>query len=246
MNSRWQIFPDRDSAASACAQFVTATLLQALQEQPQATFAISGGSSPKPLFHDLADLPIPWDRVHLFWVDERSVPPQDADSNFRLADELLIQPGRLPLANVHRIMGELPPEEAAKRYIEDITKHFQLQPGELPEFTLVHQGIGPDGHTASLFPGDPLINDRTRIAAATWVEKMETHRITLLPGVLLKARHTVFLADGAEKSELIDNILNGDYAPHQYPSQLFAREGRDVHWFLDEAAGASVASKEVT
>lgn len=246
MGSHWHAYSDAASAAAACGQFITATLLQALETAPTVTFAISGGSSPKPLFHDLADAPIPWERVHIFWVDERAVPPNDAQSNFKLADELLIQPGRLPLQNIHRIFAELPAEEAAKRYAEDIRAHFQLKDGELPEFTIIHQGVGPDGHTASLFPGEKLIDDRTGIAAAVYVEKMKMDRITLLPGVLLKAKHTVFLADGKEKADLLDHLINGDFTPHQYPAQLFARECPDVRWFLDEDAAAGLSSKQIS
>lgn len=245
MSPQWQAYPDLGAAATACAQFITATLLQELSEQPEVTVAISGGESPKPLFHDLADAPIPWDRVHLFWVDERAVPPNNPQSNFKLADELLITPGRLPLRNIHRIQAELPPSVAAARYVADIRKHFRLGPGELPEFTLIHQGIGGEGHTASLFPGEKLLDDRAGIASSLHVDAVKADRITLLPGVLLKAKHTVFLVEGAAKAEIVDNIFNGEFTPHQYPAQLFARQAPDVHWFLDDAAAATLAGQQI-
>lgn len=238
MSSQWFVYPDAATSAAAAAQFITATLLEELNERESVALAISGGGSPKPMFQDLAGAPLPWGRVHLFWVDERAVPPNDPQSNFKLANELLIVPGRLPLKNVHRILAELSPEEATKRYVADIEQHFQLSPGQLPEFTLVHQGIGSEGHTASLFPGEPLIDDRRQIAATVYVEKMKSDRITLLPGVLLRARHTLFLVEGREKAEIVNRILQRDYDPHQYPAQLFARECPDVRWFLDQAAAA--------
>lgn len=241
MSSQWRAYFDLGTAAEACGQYMTATLLAALTEQPEATLAISGGSSPKPLFVYLSHAPIPWDRVHLFWVDERAVPPTDPQSNFKLADELLIQPGKLPLQNIHRVMAELTPEHAAARYVQDIKDVFRLAEGALPEFTLIHQGIGPDGHTASLFPGEPLLDDRQGIAAAVYVEKMKSHRVTLLPGVLLKSQHTVFLVNGEDKAEVLNEVLHGEYTPHQYPSQLLAREGRDVHWFCDEASASRLS-----
>lgn len=240
MSGILQRLPDLSGAAIACGQWLTAALLRDLATAETVTLAISGGGSPKPMFRYLVDAPIPWDRVHLFWVDERAVPPTDPQSNFKLADELLIRPGKLLSANIHRILAELPPEEAAARYAEDIRQHFGLKAGEIPEFTAIHLGMGPDGHTASLFPGTPLIHDRAGIAAAVWVEKLKTHRITLLPAVLLRAKNTAFLASGDDKASMLDNVLNGDFNPQQYPSQLFAREGRNVTWFLDDAAAKMV------
>jgi 6-phosphogluconolactonase len=102
----------------------------------------------------------------------------------------------------------------------------------LPEFDVIHQGMGPDGHTASLFPGDPRIDDRKGIAAALWVEKMKQWRITLLPGVLLSARSTAMLVTGADKAPALEAVLNGPYEPREFPSRIMAREGRDVNWFL--------------
>ncbi|MGB9611442.1 MAG: 6-phosphogluconolactonase, partial [Bryobacteraceae bacterium] len=145
------------------------------------------------------------------------------------------RPGQAP-QNVHRVEGELPPGEAARRYEAEIRSFFRLAPGALPQFDVIHRGLGADAHTASLFPGEPLIEDREGIAAAVWVEKLSAWRITLLPGVLLNARHTVVLATGADKAEALRNVFLAPHEPKQFPGQLGLREGLAMTWFLDEAA----------
>jgi 6-phosphogluconolactonase len=228
--------PDAAAAAEACAHHVISVLDETLAGQEFATFAISGGTTPRLMFPKLAATRFPWDRVHLFFVDERCVPPTDPASNYRLAEDTLIHPAHIPLRHVHRIAGEVPPATAAARYTEDIRAHFGLEPDELPHFDLIHRGMGPDAHTASLFPGEPLIDDREGIAAAVYVEKMNMWRVTLLPGVLLAAKHTVVLAAGADKAEAARAVFHEEYNPKLYPSQIDAHHGRRVSWFLDEAA----------
>jgi 6-phosphogluconolactonase len=236
MSVRWHTSPDANTAAEACAHHVIGILETVLGGQDAATFAISGGSTPKLLFDKLAAMLFRWDRVHLFFVDERCVPPTDDQSNFKLANEHLIQPGHVPQRNVHRIIGEIAPPHAAARYVDDITEFFGLQAGEMPRFDLVHLGMGPDAHTASLFPGQPLIDDREHIAEAVYVEKFKQSRVTLLPGVLLAAKHTVFLAAGEDKAEAMSAVFKEEYDPKKYPAQIVSHQGRGVNWFLDEAA----------
>ena len=206
-----------DAAASAreCATYVLETLSAALQQHERATFAISGGNTPKLLFANLAKADFDWSKVHFFWVDERCVPPDDDQSNFKLANEALLLPAKVPHSNIHRIHGELTPEEGAIRYIEEITLLFALVEKQLPVFDLLHRGIGPDAHTASLFPGDPLIKNETGIAAAVWVEKLRSHRVTLLPGVLKAARQTLLQVAGADKAEPVYQVLKGPDDPLQ-------------------------------
>ncbi len=237
-NGSIRISEDADSAASACASFVLDTLRDALQNRARASFAISGGSTPRLLFSRLAVSGFDWSKVHIFWVDERCVPPDDNQSNYKLANETLISPAKIDAANVHRIQGELDPAEAARRYVKDISEFFGS--GELPEFDLIHRGMGPDAHTASLFPGEPLIDDRTGIAAAVWVEKMKSHRVTLLPGVLLKARQTMLQVAGTDKAEALAHVLRGPEDVKQYPCQLGTRNSDRAVWFLDKAAAAKL------
>jgi 6-phosphogluconolactonase len=228
--------PDPPAAAEACANHVVRVLEEALSGQQFATFAISGGSTPRLLFDRLAHLALPWDRVHLFWVDERCVPPTDNESNYRLAEEHLIKPAHIPAVNLHRIHGEMLPPEGAARYVSDIREFFGLEEGEFPPFDLVHRGMGPDGHSASLFPNDPLTEDRENIAGAAYSERFQQWRVTLLPGALLAARNTVFLVTGADKQEAVRATFQGPYDPQQYPAQIVAHHGRGVAWFLDEPA----------
>jgi 6-phosphogluconolactonase len=222
-------------AAAQCAVYILETLSAALAAQPRATIAISGGSTPKLLFAAMARASFDWSRVHFFWVDERCVPPSSAQSNYKLADDTLLTPARVPAANVHRIYGELPPADGASRYAADIQASFSLAPGQLPAFDILHRGMGPDAHTASLFPGEPLIRDRSGIAAHVWVEKMQMDRVTLLPGVLLAAKRTVLQVSGPEKAEALYQVLRAPEDPLSYPCQIASRDERAT-WFLDSAA----------
>jgi 6-phosphogluconolactonase len=241
MSVQWFTHPDPGAAADACARHISALLEQALASQERATLAVSGGSTPKLLFQKLVASGFRWHRVHLFWVDERCVPPNDPESNYRLADEHLIAPARIPPAQVHRIHGEIRPETAAQKYVEEICNFFGLEEGEQPHFDVVQCGMGPDAHTASLFPGEQAVDDRERIAAAVYVEKMGKWRVTLLPGALLAARNTVFLVSGADKAAAVGNVFHQDFDPKRYPAQLISRQARRVTWFLDHAAAAEIA-----
>ncbi len=233
MNAGPIVASDAAGAAEACARHVIALLEEALSRQDLVTFAISGGSTPKLLFDRLAAAASPWDRVHLFWVDERCAPPTDDASNYKLAREHLIEPAQIPAANIHRIFGELDPAEAVARYTADVRRFFKLDGADLPRFDVVHRGIGPDAHTASLFPGSPLIDDHAGIAAAVFAPQFNQWRVTLLPGVLEAARNTVLLAAGADKAEAVRAVFQEDFDPKRYPAQIGAR---GAIWFLDRAA----------
>ena len=236
MSVQWHRLRDANAAAEAGARHIIGLLEEALSGQDSATFAVSGGTTPKLMFQKLAATRFPWDKVHLFWVDERSVPPTDVASNFKLADDFLIQPTHIPHRNVHRVMGELPPAAAAKRYAGEIREFFGLEGSEMPRFDVVHRGMGPDAHSASLFPGEPLIDDREGIAAAVYVEKFHQWRVTLLPGPLMAAKHTVFVVAGDDKAEAVRAVFQEEYDPKKYPAQIAPPQGRGVTWFLDEAA----------
>ncbi len=215
-----------------CSEYMAAVLRDELKTQERAAWAISGGSSPKPLFARMASLSVEWDRVHIFFVDERCVPPDDDQSNYKMAMEHLIGPAGIGAAQVHRILGEIAPKEAASRYAAEIGKFFGQAHGAMPRFDLVHRGMGPDAHTASLFPGDPLIENRTEVAAATHVPKFHQWRVTLLPSVLLAAKHTAVYAPGNDKAEAIAKVFGGTFDPLHVPSQLGLRDSKDERWFV--------------
>jgi len=241
MSAKTFTAPDAQAAADACARHIFDLLNAAIAAHGRASLAISGGSTPKLLFQTMAATPFAWERVHLFFVDERCVPPTDSASNYKLANDHLIAHAKIPAENVHRIVGEMVPTEAAKRYAAEIREFFGLQEGEMPPFDIVHRGMGPDAHTASLFPGDALIDDRTGIAAATFAKKFTQWRVTLLPGVLLAARNTVFLAAGADKVDALRAVFHQPYNPKKYPSQI-GNDGENVAWFLDESAAQGLTS----
>jgi 6-phosphogluconolactonase len=227
-------YPNTEEAAEACAAHILSRL-----RPTGGKLAISGGSSPRRMFEIFGRAQFDWSKVHVFWVDERVVPPTDPQSNYKLAFDTWLGPANFPPANVHRVQAELGPEEAARRYEEEIRRHFALKPGELPRFDLIHRGMGPDGHTASLFPGEPLIADATGITAAVWAEKMKQWRVTLLKGVLESARNTVMLVTGPDKAAVLREVLEGEYRPSQYPAQIASRV-EDCDWFLDAPAAAQL------
>jgi 6-phosphogluconolactonase len=227
-----------EQAAAACARHAAALLNQVTESGESAAFAVSGGATPRPMFEELAKLDVNWGAVHLFWVDERMVPPESPRSNFGMTEETLIRPARIPRRNVHRIEAELGAQTAAANYVDTLRRHFRLAAGELARFDVILRGVGADCHMASLFPGEPLIEDRTGIAAPVFVSTLDEWRVTLLPGVLLNSRHSAVLVTGADKAVAVRDVLTGEYDPLKRPAQLLSHHGRGITWFLDEAAGS--------
>lgn len=222
------VCPDDISAANACGEEMLRLIEAARNTAGRAAIAISGGSSPKPMFAHMAKAGFDWTAVHVFFVDERCVPPTDSASNYRMANEYFLRPTGIPDAQVHRIVGELNPQIAASEYAAEIEAFFAGQPRQ---FDVIHRGIGPDAHTASLFPDDPLINDRTGIAAATFAAKFNQWRVTLLPAVLLAARHTLVLATGADKAEPLSHVFGPVHDESKYPSQIGVLEDIPMTWY---------------
>jgi 6-phosphogluconolactonase len=229
---------DEQAAAEGVKLFLDAAQ-DALAARGRFTVALSGGSSPVPLFRHLAEQApcagIDWGAVHIFWADERCVPPDHAESNFRLADQLFLSKLPAPGAVIHRIAGELSPAEAASRYEADLSRSFAED--DLPVFDMIMLGIGSDGHTASLFPGMDPDCFSGRKAVAVFVEKLQSHRVTLTGPLLSNARHLVFLVTGAAKAAILAEIL-GDEKGRSYPASRVASSSAAVTWLLDaEAAG---------
>ena len=240
MSRRVKVYASPKLAAEACGRSILSVASKAVRERGLANIAVSGGSTPRLMFDFMARRRFDWSAIHLFWVDERAVPPSDPESNYKLAFETLIEPAGIPATNVHRVQAELPPADAARLYVIDIQDHFHLAPRELPQFDVIHLGIGPDVHTASMFPGEPLIYDRENVAAPVYVEKLNSWRISLLPGVLTAARHTAVLAAGADKSLPVQTALYGVHDPIRFPAQIVMGPGLAAEWFLDKEAAAQV------
>jgi len=185
---------------------------------------------------------VPWERLQLFWVDERCVAPTDSESNYRMTKQAMLD--RVPLAGaqVHRMEGELEPEVAAARYEAAIRAAFLLEGAEIPEFDLVLLGMGEDGHTASLFPHTAAIHEMERIVVANSVPQKETWRITLTAPVLNRGREVAFLIEGAAKADVVREVFLGAYDPEAKPAQLVRPASGRLTLLLDAAEAAGVWS----
>jgi 6-phosphogluconolactonase len=237
MSVEIKTFSGPQTAAEACGQSIFDLLDAARSQRGSASLAVSGGSTPRIMFEWMARQSFDWSNIDFFQVDERCVPIDDSQSNFRMTREALLHTGLIPASHIHRVKTELLPDEAAIEYAAEISRTFRLEPGELPKFDVIQRGMGPDMHTASLFPGEPLIENHTGIAAAVWVDKFHQHRVTLLPGVLENARHSLCLVTGADKTEGLKTVLQGTRDPLHVPSQISSPE---MIWFIDTAAGAGL------
>lgn len=200
---------------------------------------LSGGSTPRKLYGILASpafrTSIPWERIHLWWGDERFVPPTDTQSNEGMARTALIDHVPVPAENVHPMYRATTAEEAAKAYENEI---MSLVPEG--RFDLVLLGLGPDAHTASLFPGDPSIHETDRWVVASTGAAGVRERLTLTPPVLTRSREVLFLVAGSDKAAPLANVLGDTYDPHRFPAQIVARNAPSVWWFVDEAAGSAL------
>ncbi len=210
------------------------------------TIVLSGGSTPKSMYQLIAansSSSLPWNKIFFFWGDERHVPPTDPESNYRMAQESLLSKVPVPPDNVFRIPAENPDASAAaESYEETISKFFSLKPGEFPKFDLILLGMGPDGHTASLFPESPALQEKTRLVVSNWVEKFNTSRITLTLPVLNAARRIAFLVSGADKAAVLHEVLEGKGPGEKYPSKLVQPTDGKVIWFVDRAAASELTA----
>lgn len=214
----------------------------AVQLKGVFTVALSGGSTPKGLYGLLAtDLTFraqaPWDKTHVFWGDERHVPPTDADSNYRMASEAMLSKVPIPHAHVHRIKSENPDaHRAAEDYEQTLRACFPSPDGQPPRFDLVFLGLGSDGHTASLFPGTSALHEEKRLVVSNWVGKFYTERITMTAPVLNNAACVIFLVSGGDKALPLKAVLEGPYEPEQLPAQLIRPKQGRLLWLVDEVA----------
>jgi 6-phosphogluconolactonase len=235
-----RIFANLEELSRAAAERFAEFCHERLRRESVFTAALSGGSTPRRLYEILGDPGfggnIPWGRVHLFQVDERCVPPDHAESNYRMMREVLLDRARIPPSNVHRMEAELPnPDEAAERYVQQLNMMFRPRRGEFPRFDLVFLGMGPDGHTASLFPGSPALAEREKWVCANFVEKFHTNRVTLTYPVLNAAREIIFLVAGDGKAETLRQVLEGPNEPEHFPSQGIRPVDGRLTWYVDVA-----------
>jgi len=235
------IFPDAGSVERAAAEMFVEHGRSAVATRGKFSVALAGGSTPRRLYARLAEEQGPfrqqvaWDRTHFFWGDERHVPPDHADSNYRMANEAMLSRVPVPPENIHRIKGENPDAgQAANDYAAELRTSFNAM--QLPGFDFILLGMGPDGHTASLFPGTTALHERERWVVSNWVEKFKTDRVTMTAPLLNNAACIVFLVQGEEKAESLREVLYGERNPDLYPSQLIEPVSGDCHWLMDGAA----------
>jgi 6-phosphogluconolactonase len=220
----------------------------AVEARGVARVAISGGNTPKTMFELLADREqpyfarVPWERLHLFWVDERCVPPTHEESNYRMTNEAMLKHVPLPPAQVHRMEGELDPEIAASRYEATLRTAFELEGAETAVFDLVLLGMGDDGHTASLFPHTAALHEMSRQVVANHVPQKDAWRVTLTLPVIDRGREVTFLIEGDAKAQVVHDVFLGPYDPESKPSQLIRPQSGRLTLLLDAAAAAKLPS----
>ncbi len=241
---KYYVEPDPAALARHAAQYFVEMVGEAVAGRGRARIAISGGSTPRATFALLADpnepwrSRMPWDNLDLYWVDERCVPPDDHDSNYRMTREAMLDRVPLQANQIHRIEGELEPEVAAACYESELRNSFRLEGAESPRFDLIALGMGDDGHTASLFPHTGAIHELSRLVAANHVPQKDTWRVTLTWPVINHASSVFFLIAGADKASVLNEILTGPRDPERLPSQLIWPSSGILTLILDKAAAA--------
>ena len=242
-----RILPDAAAIARRTADEFIKAANAAVAARGVFTVALAGGSTPRALYALVAENPtlraqVPWDKLRIFFGDERHVPPDDKDSNYNMAREAMFSKAPLRPEQITRIKGEeADTEKAALEYEQALRAYFQLKEGQLPRFDLVLLGMGDEGHTLSLFPGTKALHPGGRLVVRNWVGKLYTERITLTAPVANQARQVIFAVTKADKALALKAVLEGPYEPEQLPSQLIQPESGKVLWLVDADAGSKLS-----
>ena len=235
-----QQFENKEALAVAAAEAFVTLSREAIAARGRFTVALSGGSTPRIVYltlaSDFADQ-VDWPNVHVFWGDERAVPPNHVDSNYRMAMDTLLHHVDVPEKNIHRIKTENKPDEAAAAYIETLATAFDESP---PRFDLMFLGMGDDGHTASLFPETTALNVTDQTVASNFVQKFETWRVTLTMPVINAAREIIFLICGEGKATTLNSVLNETSSAEQFPVKFVRPTDGRVRWFVDAPAASAL------
>lgn len=232
------VFPDNQTVAEKFAEWLNQWCNE--QSGEKITIALSGGSTPKVLFKVLSEKyaeTMPWEKIHFFWGDERCVPPEDSDSNYKMTKELLLDPIDFPSSQIHRVLGEIDPEEAAKKYEAVILEQVEQEAG-LPVFDLMILGMGGDGHTASIFPHQMELLESDQICAVATHPESGQKRVSLTGKVINQSRQICFLVTGDSKKEKIYEIFQKERNYQDYPAAHIQAKNGKLSWNLDEAAVA--------
>ncbi len=247
-NRKVQIVDDAEAMSRAAAKTLIEHIAKQLQTKDVFSIALSGGSTPRKLYALMANDPglrkqVPWQQIHFFWGDERHVPADHPDSNYRMAYEALLSKVPIPPANIHRIRAENPDaDKAAQEYARDMRRFFGIAGSEPPRFNCVLLGMGSDGHTASLFPGSPALGEQNRLVMANWVEKFNSFRITLTLPVINNADLILLLVSGDQKAETLKAVLADDSDTIRFPVQYLQPKNGVLTWLLDQRAASRLKS----
>ena len=251
-NSEIMVLEDAAALSFKAAEILVRCISETLSRKEQFSIALSGGSTPKTLFALLVEDDsfrnnIPWEKIHFFWGDERHVPPQDEQSNYRMANETMLAKAHVGKENIHRMQTEQSDAgKVAQDYEQELQNFFHLTADQLPVLDFNLLGIGPDGHTASLFPGTRALYEHNRLVVANRVEKFKTHRITMTAPVLNNADTIIVLVSGQEKAEILQQILEGDHQPDLLPAQLIRPTHGRLIWLVDRAAASKLTLQPAT
>ena len=240
------IHPDLDTISQQAAAYITRIAREAIVTRGRFTLALSGGNTPKMLYSLLASEPyssqIDWQLVDIFWSDERCVPPDDPESNYRMAQEVLLSRISIPVPQVHRMPADRADREAASLdYTRDMQRVFGTN--GVPDFDLLQLGMGPEAHTASLFPHQPSLHETQRLVMPVTVPKPPPDRLTFTPPILNAAHHVLFLVTGADKADALRAVIEGPPNPDEYPAQIVRPTNGEVTWMVDSAIAQKIHVK---
>jgi 6-phosphogluconolactonase len=239
-----EVFKDNDQLSYALAEWITSLIEETLSRQEQFSLVLSGGNTPKKLNLLLASSPykerIDWQKVHVFWGDERAVPFEDERNNAKMAFDTLLSRVKIPKEQIHIMDTSLSPEAAAIQYEEVLFEYFGTEDLPAKTFNLVILGMGDDGHTLSLFPGTPVIHEEKSWTSSFFLKAQDMHRITLTKNIVNHSDHIVFMITGPDKANALHEVLEGERNPDLYPSQVIVPTQGELHFFVDKAASAKL------
>ena len=240
MNKIVEVLPDQPALIERSLKIILEKIQSAISERGQFTIALSGGSTPKPLYEAIASQNLPWEKIHVFWGDERYVPPDHPDSNQGMARQAWLDRVNMPAANIHPMpTDEADPAVAASKHEEQLRDFFKVQVGEFPVFDVILLGMGDDGHTASLFPHTEALQVRDRLV--TVGNKDGQPRLTFTVPLINSARCVLFVVAGSNKRSALAEIFSATGDDQTYPSRLIQPQG-ELWWLLDESAGQELKS----
>lgn len=237
------LYPDTDTLSLEAAQYIVRLANEAVVSHGRFTIALSGGTTPKKLYGMLGDEPyrsqIDWALVDIFWSDERCVPPDSEDSNYLLAQQVLLNKIPIPAAQIHRMPADAPDRDAASQaYTDEMRRVFATN--GIPSFDLIQLGMGPEGHTASLFPHQASLHEQQRLVMPVSVPKPPPPRLTFTPPILNAAHNVLFLVTGTDKADAVQAVLEGAYNSDEYPAQIVRPTQGEVVWMLDTKAASKL------